>query len=108
MKTEFPEIMTTFSYATGEVIGLDMEQRIGLIDVLNKTYPYSYELLLRVYDLYKVNIIEKIQNYFSRYKQIRCPELVDSVRTLYKDLVILYPYQRHDYASDGCFAEIDR
>ena len=93
MKTEFPEIMTTFSYATGEVISLDMEQRMGLIDVLNKTYPYSYELLLRVYDLYKVNIIEKIQNYFSRYKQIRCPELVDSVRTLYKDLVILYPYQ---------------
>ena len=93
MKAEFQDIMTTLSYATGEVISLDMEQRIGVIDILNKTYPYAYELLLRTYDLYKVNIIEKMQNYFGRYRQIRCPDLVDSVRTLYKDLVILYPYQ---------------
>ncbi|MBQ3921718.1 MAG: hypothetical protein II707_00355 [Spirochaetales bacterium] len=93
MKAEFQDIMTTLSYATGEVISLDMEQRIGVIDILNKAYPYAYELLLRTYDLYKVNIIEKMQNYFGRYKQIRCPDLVDSVRTLYKDLVILYPYQ---------------
>lgn len=93
IRTEFPEIMTTLSYVTGDIIGLDMEQRIGVIDILNKTYPYAYELILRVYDLYKVNSIEKIQNYFTKYKQIRCPELIDSVRTLYKDLVVLYPYQ---------------
>lgn len=92
MKEEISDILSTLNYVAGQLISLDMEKKVGSVEVLNKNNLFAYELLMRVYNLFKVNSITRIQTFFVRYNNILCPEIVDDIRIIYKDLVVIYPY----------------
>lgn len=89
---EFHNILSTLNYLTGTLVNLDMEKRIEAIEFLNKNAPYTFELIMRIFDLNKVSSINRIQIYFQKYNNVLCPEIISDIKVLYKDMVIIYPY----------------
>ncbi|HNZ26054.1 MAG TPA: hypothetical protein PLG34_01045 [Spirochaetota bacterium] len=92
MKEEISDILSTLNFIAGQLISLDMDKKIGAVEILNKTNIFAYELLMRIYNLFKVNSITRIQTFFVRYNNILCPGIIDDIRIIYKELVVIYPY----------------
>ncbi|HOJ63775.1 MAG TPA: hypothetical protein PLE45_05085 [Spirochaetota bacterium] len=89
---ELHNILSTLNYLTGLVINLETEKKIEAAELLNRNAPYTFELIMRAFDLNKVSSINRIQLYFQKYNNVLCPEIISDIKVLYKDMVIIYPY----------------
>ncbi len=89
---EFGEIVSALNFVTNQIIKLDEENRWKMIDYMNKSFSLSYELIMRFYDLYKINTISTIQKYVKTDNNIKCTPILRNILDIYKELTILYPY----------------
>ena len=92
MQDEFGTIMSSLNYAAGLVLNLEAEKKWESYEMINRTGASNYEILMRIYNLYKINSITRIQNSFKRFNNIICPEIVDDLNLFYKEILILHPY----------------
>ncbi len=92
LQNEFSEILSSLNYSIGLVINLEAEKKWDIFEIINRSPSFSFEILLRIYNLYKINSISRIQNFAKKFNNIICPEIIDDVKLLYKELLILHPY----------------
>lgn len=89
---DFTQVLSGINFLTTQIITLEDNKKWQLIDIVNKNFSLSYEIILRFYDLYKVNSISSIQRYFENTNHIECDEILKPLMKIYRELVILYPY----------------
>jgi len=89
---ELNETLSSLNYYNGFILNLEPEKKIEAIDILNKNISTSMEIIMRIYNLYKVQSIIKIQNYCKKFNDILCPEIIEDIRLIYKELIVLYPF----------------
>ena len=89
---DFIDVLSGLNFTTAQIINLEPEDKWKMVDFINGHFSLSYELILRVYDLYKLNSIQAIQKYMKTLPHIQCTSILRNIHLLYKDLVVLYPY----------------
>jgi hypothetical protein len=92
MQIEFNNILSSINYYTGFIFNLDPEKKWIAVERINKNNNYSFEIIMRIYNLYKVNSISRIQDYCKKFNNIVCNQIIDDICLLFKELLILYPY----------------
>ncbi|HOV13516.1 MAG TPA: hypothetical protein PK771_04465 [Spirochaetota bacterium] len=92
IQNEFGEILSTLNYSVSLIINMEPEKKWEAFEVINKNPSYSFELLMRIYNLYKLNSISRMQSFFKNFNNIICPEVIDDIKLFYKELLILHPY----------------
>ncbi|HBI37303.1 MAG: hypothetical protein A2015_09980 [Spirochaetes bacterium GWF1_31_7] len=89
---EFQDILSGLNFVCSQILNLDNENKWKLVDSINKHFTFSYEIIMRIYNLYKLTSINNIQNYMKTDANIQCTTILRNIHALYKDLVILFPY----------------
>lgn len=92
VENEFQDILSGLNFVTSQILNLDNENKWKMADFINKNFSLSYELIMRIYDLYKINAIAQIQKYMKSTGHAQCSSILRNIHILYKELVILYPY----------------
>lgn len=92
IQNDFPDILSTLNYSVGLILNLEPEKKWEAYEILNKETSYSFEILMRIYNLYKINSISRLQSYCKKFNNIICPEVIDDIKIFYKELLILHPY----------------
>ncbi|MCG8569301.1 MAG: hypothetical protein MJB14_04105 [Spirochaetes bacterium] len=89
---ELSTILSSLNFICSQFVSIEPEQKWKMVDYLNSQFSLSYEILMRFYDLYRINSLTRIQNYFKNVNHIECTEVLKNILSFYRDLVILYPY----------------
>jgi hypothetical protein len=92
LQIDLNEILSSLNYFTGFILNLEGQKKIDIIEKLNKDLPNSIEIIMRIYNLYKINSILKIQNFSKKSNNIICTEIIDDIRILFRELLLLYPF----------------
>ena len=92
METDFAECISSLSNCAKIIALLENDEKWKMVEYLNVKFPFAYELMLRIYDLYKPDNIQEIKNYFIKEKKIQCPSIIQKVKLLYKELLIILPF----------------
>jgi hypothetical protein len=92
MQIELNNILSSLNYYSGFIFNLDPEKKWQAVEKINKNNNYSFEIIMRIYNLFKVNSIARIQDYCKKFNNIVCNQIIDDISVLFKELLILYPY----------------
>lgn len=92
MEQEFEDVISTLSLTAAQIVRLEEENKWKMIDFINSQFSLSYELILRIYDLYKLNIITEVKKYFKTSPKIQCASILKNILSIYKELIIILPY----------------
>lgn len=92
MENGFVECISSLSNSAKTIVLLENDEKWKMVEYLNATFPFAYELILRIYDLYKPDNIQEIKNYFIKDKKIQCPSIIQKMKLLYKELLIILPF----------------
>lgn len=92
MENGFAECISSLSNSAKIIVLLENDEKWKMVEYLNAKFPFAYELMLRIYDLYKPDNIQEIKNYFSKNKKIQCPSIIQKMKLLYKELLIILPF----------------
>jgi hypothetical protein len=92
MQGELNNILASLNYFTGYIFNLDPEKKWEAVERINKNNNYSFEIIMRVFNLYKVNSVSRIQDYCKKFNNIVCNQIIDDICLLFKELLVLYPY----------------
>lgn len=92
MENGFAECISSLSNSAKIIVLLENDEKWKMVEYLNAKFPFAYELMLRIYDLYKPDNIQEIKNYFAKNKKIQCPGIIEKMKLLYKELIIILPF----------------
>ncbi len=86
------KIVSEIYQVTGQIVNLDESKKWNSIDILNVINTAGYEITVRFYNLFKKEGISRITDYFNESRNIICTQIIEDLKILFKELVILYPF----------------
>lgn len=92
VRESFIKMLMELAEITDPLIKMDTDKRWQAIEVLNLVKPYAFELVARINNLYDKEKIDKIEKYFTMSRNIVCPLIMNDLKDLFKQLLLLYPY----------------
>ena len=92
IEKNFVETISSLSNCAKMIVLLENDEKWKMVEYLNAKFPFAYELMLRIYDLYKPDNIQDIKNYFVKEKKIQCGSIISKIKLLYKELLIILPF----------------
>jgi hypothetical protein len=92
MQDDFVTIIKDLKQDLGKMINLYPEKKWQLTDMLNTENGYGFEILVRFYDLLGTESLTKTANFFKIHNSMLCPLIINEIKSVFKRLLILYPY----------------
>ena len=92
IEKDFVETISSLSNCAKVIVLLENDEKWKMVEYLNAKFSFAYELMLRIYDLYKPDNILDIKNYFVKEKKIQCGSIISKIKLLYKELLIILPF----------------
>ena len=92
IEKDFVETVHSLSNCAKIIVLLENDEKWKMVEYLNAKFPFAYELMLRIYDLYKPDNIQNIKDYFIKEKKIQCGSIISKIKLLYKELLIILPF----------------
>ncbi len=92
MSQNLIDIISDFNSSINNLLSANPERKWKNYEVINNIDPNGYEILIRINDLSKKNRNLRIASFFNLTKSIICSQIIDDLKTLFKELFILYPY----------------
>lgn len=92
MSQNLIDIISDLNSSINNLLNADHERKWKNFEIINNIEPNGYEILIRINDLSKKNRNLRIAGFFNLTKNIICPQIIDDLKTFFKELFILYPY----------------
>jgi len=92
MHEPFSKIFEDIYQITSQIMKLETSKQWEVADILNVTNTFGFEILVRFNDLYDKDGLDNISNYFSTTRSVICKSVLNDIKKIFKELVILYPY----------------
>lgn len=92
VEKDFVENISSLSNCAKIIVSLENDEKWKMVEYLNTKFPFAYELMLRIYDLYKPDNILSIKNYIVNEKKIQCGSILPKIKLFYKELLIILPF----------------
>ena len=86
-----PEIISELHSSIDSFLNANTERKWKNVEIINNIDPNGYEILIRINNLFKQNRNDRISNFFNFTNNIVCPQIIDDLNTLFKELFIIYP-----------------
>ncbi len=91
MHQTLPDIISDLHSAIKNFLDSNTDRKWKNVEIINNLDPNGYEILIRLNELYKENRNERISKFFNFTNNIICPQIIDDLKTLFRELFILYP-----------------
>ncbi|MCK4797741.1 MAG: hypothetical protein KAT05_10180 [Spirochaetes bacterium] len=92
MQEDIIKILSELNNITEQLLNIESEKKWPIVDSINKSNSYGFEIVIRINNLYEKRNFLHIANYFKLHHQIICPEIINNLLVFFKKLLILYPY----------------
>ena len=90
MHHTLPEIISELHSSIENFLNANPNRKWKNVEIINKIDPNGYEILIRINNLFKKNRNERISNFFNFTNNIICPQIIDDLNTLFRELFIIF------------------